>query len=84
MPHIEIDAAGIGQKPAVTRGLIMAAMVQIEDTTLLHMEQMIADFVGKPGRRMIGPLLIDQEPVFRFESEDAVQHLTLSPEAEDP
>ena len=39
---------GVGQKPAIARRLIMTAVVQIENTPPLDMEDMIANAMGKP------------------------------------
>jgi hypothetical protein len=75
MPHVEIHAPGIGEKSSVTWRFIMSPVVQIEDASPLNVKEMISNFVGKPGGGMIRPVLIHQEPVFGFKSENTVQHL---------
>jgi hypothetical protein len=40
------------------------------------MKNVIPDTLGDPGRRMVRPVLVDQEAVFRFEPEDTIQHVT--------
>jgi hypothetical protein len=57
--HVEVDPAGVSQKSAVSRRLIVASMVKIQHPTALDMEDVIAKFVRKPGGRMIRPLLLD-------------------------
>ena len=59
-------------------------MVQIENASPLDVKEMVSNLVGKPGRGMVGPVLIHQEPVFGFESEDTVQHLNSPQRIEAP
>jgi len=75
MSHVEVHAPRVGEKPSIARRFIVSTMVQIEDASPLNMKEMIPNFVGKPGGGMIGPVLIHQEPVFGFKSENTVQHL---------
>ena len=75
MPHVEIHAPGVGEKSPVARRFIMSAVVEVEHAPPLDMKEMIANLVGKPCRRVIGPILIDEESVFRFKPENTVQHI---------
>jgi len=79
MPHIDVDTARIGQKPPVARRLVMTTMVKIEDSPPLDMKNVVANTLRHPGRRMVGPILVHQEAVFRFKSEDTVQHVMWRP-----
>lgn len=54
----------------------MSSMVEVEHTPPLNMEEVVADLVGKPGRRMVWPILVDQEPIFGFKAKNTVQHRT--------
>jgi hypothetical protein len=76
MAHVQIHAPGVGEKSSVARGFIVTPVVQIEDASPLNVKEMVSDLVGEPRRGMIGPLLIDQESVFGFKSENTVQHLS--------
>jgi len=51
--------------------------MQIENATPLDVKEMVSNFVGKPGRGMVRLVLVDQESVFGFKSENTVQHLSL-------
>ena len=75
MSHVEIHAPGIGEKSSVAWRLIMSPVVQIEDAAPLDVKEVVSNLVGKPGRGMIGLILIHQESVFGFKSENTVQHL---------
>jgi len=75
MSHVEIHAPGIGEKSSVARRLIMSPVVQIKDAAPLDVKEVVSNLVGKPGRGMIGLILIHQESVFGFKSENTVQHL---------
>ena len=77
MSHVEVHASGVGEKPSVTGWLIVPTMVQIQHSTPLDMKEMVSDLVGKPGGRMVRLVLIYQESVFGFKSENTVQHLSL-------
>ena len=84
MPHVEVHAPGVGEKSSVARGFIMTPVVQIEDASPLNVKEMVSDLVREPGRGMIGMLLIDQESVFGFKSENTVQHLSSPRRTEAP
>ena len=84
MSHVEIDAPGIGEKSSVARRFIMSSMVQIENATPLDMKEMVSNLVGKPGGGMIRLVLIHQESVFGFKSENTVQHLSSPLRIEGP
>ena len=75
MPHVEVHTPGVGEKSSVAWRLIVPPVMQIEDAAPLNVKEMVSNLVGKPGRRMIGPVLIHQESVFGFKSENTVQHL---------
>ena len=74
MPHVEIHSAGIREKAPVPRRLVVPAMMQVQYASMLSVKNVVADLVGKPRRRMIGPILIDEESVLRFKPKDAIQH----------
>ena len=84
MPHVEVHAPGVGEKSSVAGGFIVTPVVQIENASPLNMKEMVSNLVGKPGRGMIGPLLIHQESVFGFKSENTVQHLNSPRRIEAP
>lgn len=84
MSHVEIHAPGIGEKSSVARRLIMSTVVQIKDAAPLDVKEMVSNLVGKPGRGMIGLILIHQESVFGFKSENTVQHLNAPRRIEAP
>jgi hypothetical protein len=48
--------------------------VEIKHAPMLGMKEMIANLAGKPCRRVIGPILIDEKSVLRFKPEYTVQH----------
>ena len=75
MSHVKIHAPGIGEKSPVARRLIMSPVVEIKDAATLDVKEVVSNLVGKPGRGMIGLILIHQESVFGFKSENTVQHL---------
>ena len=75
MSHVEVHTPGVGEKSSVTWWFIMSPVVQIQHTAPLNVEKMVANLVGKPGGRMIRLVLIHQESVFGFKSENTVQHL---------
>jgi hypothetical protein len=72
MPHVEVHAPGVGEKSSVAGGFIVTTMVQIKDASSLNVKEMVSNLVGEPGGGMIGPVLIHQESVFGFESENTV------------
>lgn len=76
MTHVDVDTPGIGQKPAVAGWLIMSTMVKIKDPATSDMKDVIPDTLRDPGRRMVRPILVDQEAVFGFEPEDTIQHVS--------
>ena len=82
MSHIEIHTSGVGEKSSVAGRFIMSPMVQIEYTSSLNMKEVISDLVSKPGGGMIRLILIHQEPVFGFKSENTVQHLNAPQQIE--
>ncbi len=84
MPHVKVHAPGIGEKSSVAGWFIVPPMVQIEHAAPLNVKEMVSNLVGKPGRRMIGPVLIHQESVFGFKSENTVQHLNSPRQIEAP
>src|SRR4029078_5363699 len=75
MPHVEVHTPGVREKSSVAGWFIMSPVVQIQHTTPLNMKEMVANLMGKPGGRMIRLVLIHQESVFGFKSENTVQHL---------
>lgn len=79
MPHIEVDTARIGQKSPVARRLVMTTMVKIEDSSPFDMKNVVANTLRHPGGRMVGTILVHQEAVFRFKSEDTIQHIRWWP-----
>ena len=79
MPHIDVDTARIGQKPPVARRLVMTTMVKIEDSSPFDMKNVVANTLRHPGGRMVGTILVHQEAVFRFKSEDTIQHIRWWP-----
>jgi len=52
-------------------------VVQIKHTSPLNVKEMVSNFVGIPCRGMIRLVVIHQESVFGFKSENTVQHLNL-------
>ncbi len=84
MSHIEVHTPGVGEKSSIARRFIMSPVMQIENAAPLDVEEMVSNLVGKPGRGMVGPVLIHQESVFRFESENTVQHLSSPRQIEAP
>jgi hypothetical protein len=74
MTHIQIDPACVGKESAVARRLIVTAVMQIKDTAPFNVEHLIANTMGEPGGRMLGPVLIDQEAILSFEAEDPIEH----------
>src|SRR5690349_3892115 len=74
MPHVEIDSSGVHQKAAVARRLVVAAMMQVEYPVTLRMKNMVADLVGKPGRRVVRAILMHEETVFGLQPKYPVQH----------
>ena len=84
MSHVEVHAPGIGEKSSVARWFIVPTMMQIQHATTLNVKQMVANLVGKPGRGMVRLVLIHQESVFGFKSENTVQHLSLPRQIEAP
>jgi hypothetical protein len=84
MSHVEVHAPGVGEKSSVARRFIVSSVVQIKHAAPLDMKEMVSNLVGKPGRGMVGLVLIHQEPVFRFESENTVQHLSSPRQIEAP
>jgi hypothetical protein len=84
MSHVEVHAPGVGKKSPVARRFIMPPMVQIENATPLDVKEMVSNLVGKPGGRMIGLVLIHQESIFGFKSENTVQHLSSPRRIEAP
>jgi len=76
MAHIDVDAPGIRQKPPVAWRLIMPTMMEIKDTAASGMKNVIPDALRHPGRRMVRPILIDQETIFRFDSKNTIQHVS--------
>jgi len=47
-------------------------MMQVEHAALLHLKNVVAKTLCNPGWRVIGPILVDQEAVFGFESENSI------------
>ena len=84
MSHVEVHAPGVGEKSSVARRFIVSSVVQIENASPLDVKEMVSNLVGKPGRGMIRPVLIHQEPVFGFKSENTVQHLSSLRRIETP
>ena len=84
MSHVEVHAPGVGEKSSVARRFIMPPMVQIENATPLDVKKIVSNLVGKPGGGMIGLVLIHQESVFSFKSENTVQHLSSPRQIEAP
>ena len=72
MPHVQIDSSGIGKESSIAGRLIMPAMVQIQHTSPLDLEQMVTNLMGKPCRRMVRSVLMDQEPVFSLQTKDTI------------
>ena len=84
MSHVEVHAPGVGQKSSVAGWFIVPSMVQIEHAAPLNVKEMVSNLVGKPGGGMIRPVLIHQESVFGFKSENTVQHLNSPRRIEAP
>jgi hypothetical protein len=84
MSHVEVHAPGVREKSSIARRFIVSPVVQIEDAPTLNVKEMVSNLVREPGRGMIGPLLIHQESVFGFESENTVQHLSSPQRIEAP
>jgi len=72
MSHVEVHAPSVGEKSSVARRFIVSSVVQIENASPLDVKEMVSNLVGKPGRGMIRPVLIHQESVFGFKSENTV------------
>jgi hypothetical protein len=75
MPHIQVDPPAVREKSPIPRRLIMAAMVEIQHSSTLNLEQMISDLMGKPGCRTIRSILVDQEPVLGLQTKNSMQHM---------
>jgi hypothetical protein len=84
MPHVEVHAPGVGEKSSVAGRFIVSPVVQVEHTAPLNVKEMVSNFVGEPGRGMVRPVLIHQEPVFGFKPENTVQHLNSPRRIETP
>jgi len=84
MSHVEVHAPGIGEKSSVARRFVVSSVVQIKHAAPLDMKEMVSNLVGKPGRGMVRLVLIHQESVFGFKSENTVQHLSLPRRIETP
>lgn len=84
MSHVKVHAPGVGEKSSIARRFIMSSVVQIENASPLNVKEMVSNLVGKPGGGMVRPVLIHQESVFGFESEDTVQHLNSPQRIEVP
>jgi hypothetical protein len=84
MSHIEIHAPSVGEKSSVARRFIVSSVVEVEHASSLNVKEMVSNLVGKPGRGMVRPVLIHQESVFGFESENTVQHLNSPRRIEAP
>jgi len=84
MPHVEVHTPGVREKSSVAGGFIVSPVVQIEHTTPLNVKEMVANLVGEPGGGMIRLVLIHQESVFGFQSENTVQHLNSPRRIEAP
>ena len=76
--HIEIDAAGIGQEAPISRRLIVSALVAIQNTALLNPENMITQTMGNPCRRVFRAVLVNEQTIFGFKTENSIQHVTHS------
>src|SRR5688572_20828031 len=74
MAHVQINPSGIAQESPIPRRLVMPAVMEIEHTLPLNPEHMVADLMREPGRRMVRAVLMDEESVLGFQSENAVQH----------
>ena len=74
MAHVQINPSGIAQESPIPRRLVMPAVMEIEHTLPLNPEHMVADLMREPGRRMVRTVLMDEESVLGFQSENAVQH----------
>jgi hypothetical protein len=72
MPHVEVHTSGVGEKSSIAGRFIMSPVVQIEHTAPLDVKEMVANLVGKPGGGMIRLVLVHQESVFGFKSENTV------------
>lgn len=81
MSHVQIDPTGIGQKSTVAGWFVVSAMMQVQHAALLHLKDMIAETMGDPRGRVFGPILIDQEPVFGFQSKNLIQHFSYAEKA---
>ena len=62
----------------------MSPMVQIKKAAPLDVKEMVSNLVGKQGGGMIGLVLIHQESVLGFKSENTVQHLSSPRQIEAP
>ena len=82
MSHVQIDTTGIGQKTAVTGRLVVSPVMDIENTALLNVKEVVSNLMRKPGGRMFGLFLIDQEPVLGFKPENTVEHISPPPRIE--
>jgi hypothetical protein len=84
MSHVEVHASSVGEKSSVARRFIVSSVVQIENASPLNVKEMVPNLVGKPGRGMVRLVLIHQESVFGFKSENTVQHLSSPRQIEMP
>ena len=84
MSHIEIHTPSVGEKSPVAGRFIVSSVMQVEHASSLNVKEMVSNLVGKPGGGMVRPVLIHQESVFGFESENTVQHLNSPQRIEVP
>jgi hypothetical protein len=76
--HIEIDAAGIGQKPSIPGRLIVSALVAIQHTSSLNAKDMVTQTMSDPCRRVLRAVLVNEQTIFGFQPKNAIQHITRS------
>ena len=50
-------------------------MVKIEQSPPIDMKDVVANALRHPGGRMVGPILIHQQAIFRFKPENTIQHI---------
>ncbi len=48
VPHVDANSTGVGQEPPVARGFIVPTMMQVEDTPLLDLKDMVSKPVRDP------------------------------------
>ena len=84
MSHVEVHAPGVGEKSSVARRFIVSSVVQFQNASPLDVKEMVSNLVSKPGGGMIRLVLIDQESVFGFKSENTVQHFSSPRRIETP